>query len=77
MDLDCSGYEAGPSATSEATITRKRTKKYTSPVWNYFEKCDSEPGFASCLLCGMKYQHSNNTSNLSKVTEHLTVKLMH
>ena len=34
MDLDCSGYEAGPSATynTEATITRKRTKKYTSPV---------------------------------------------
>ena len=44
---------------------RKRSKKYTSPVWQYFDKCDDQ--FAICTVCGDKYQHSNNTSNLAKV----------
>ena len=38
-----------------------------SPVWNYFEK--TEGNFAICILRKAKYQHSNNTSNLSKVTK--------
>ena len=44
-----------------------RRRKLRSPVWNYFEK--TEGNFAICILCKAKYQHSNNTSNLSKVTQ--------
>ena len=40
-----------------------RKRKYRSPIWNYFDKVE-----ALCILCKVKYQHSNNTSNLSKVT---------
>ena len=52
-------------ASASATTSRKRAKKYTSPVWNYYEKIDAQ--FACCVICGAKYQHSNNTSNLAKV----------
>ena len=40
-------------------------RKLRSPVCNYFEKTN----FAICILCKAKYQHSNNTSNFSKVTQ--------
>uniref|UniRef100_A0A1X7SDU3 BED-type domain-containing protein n=1 Tax=Amphimedon queenslandica TaxID=400682 RepID=A0A1X7SDU3_AMPQE len=46
-----------------------RKRKYRSPIWNYFDKV--EGNFAFCILCKVKYQHSNNTSNLSK---HLQTK---
>ena len=42
-------------------------RKPISPVWNYFEKTGEN--FAICILCITKYQHSNNTSNLSEVTQ--------
>ena len=50
---------------STGTSSRKRTRKVVSPIWSCFEKC--EDNFARCLICGSKYQHSNNTSNLAKV----------
>ena len=49
-----------------ATMTRKQSKQSVSPIWNYFEKCKDM--FAHCLVCGFKYQHSNNTSYSDKET---------
>ena len=63
-ETSTSGASTSEASTS-ATTSRKRAKKYTSPVWNYFEKSDAQ--FACCVICCAKYQHSNNTSNLAKV----------
>jgi hypothetical protein len=57
MEMEC----------ASATTSKRYSKKQTSPIWNYFEKCVDKPNFAKCIVCGMNYQHSNNTSNLSKV----------
>ena len=46
----------------------EQKRKFQSPIWNYFNKV--EGNFAVCMLCKSKYQHSNNTSNLSKVFLH-------
>ena len=66
---------AGSSTTSESelastdSVVRKRdNKKQSSPIWNYFEKCKNQPNFARWIICGSKYQHSSNTSNIAKVT---------
>ena len=46
---EASTSEASTSeASTSATTSRKRPKKYTSPVWNYFEKSDA---CSVCLLC--------------------------
>ena len=47
----------------------ERKRKFRSPIWNYFNKV--EGNFAVCILCKSKYQHSNNTSNLSKVSKYI------
>ena len=59
--VNCELTEPSPSTS------RKRSKTFTSPVWNYFEKCNDDQ-FACCTICGAKYQQSKNTSNLTKET---------
>ena len=61
-------FAGEPSQATATNVQKKRSKKYTSPVWQYFEKC-LDGQFALCTVCGEKYQHSNNTSNLAKVYE--------
>lgn len=51
-----------------------RKRKYRSLIWHYCEK--TEGNFALCILCKAKYQHSNNTSNLSKVTSNSSVLII-
>ena len=59
--------EEHEASTHETTVTtQNRSRKVKSAIWTYFEKCE-DSGFARCLICGSKYQHSNNTSNLAKV----------
>ena len=41
--------------------------KYHSPIWNFFVKLQHCKK-AKCLKCGLPYSHSDNTSNLIKVT---------
>ena len=60
--------ETSQTAQTESEMaqpSRKRSRKVVSPILNFFEK--SEDAFARCLVCGSRYQHSNNTSNLAKV----------
>ena len=47
------------------SMAKKRSKKHT--IWQYFEKCADNKLMTMCTVCGKKYQHSNNTSNLAKV----------
>ena len=63
--------QPGPSNVDDIqpSASKRASKKYTSPIWNYFEKVQDQPNFASCLICGLKYQHSSNTSNLAKVSK--------
>ena len=63
--------QPGPSNVDaiQPSASKRASKKYTSPIWNYFEKVQDQPNFASCLICGLKYQHSSNTSNLAKVSK--------
>ena len=42
-------------------------KQLRGAVWNYFEKLMIE-GQSKCLLCKSIIKHSNNTSNLAKVS---------
>ena len=62
----CMATCAAVSSSSEAT-PRKRGGARSS-VWNYFERDLSDSCKAVCQLWGEKYQHSNNTSNLAKVS---------
>ena len=80
-DVGCDTFQnsyefgaTGSSTTSESKlastdgVVRKRAnKKQSSPIWNYFERCEDQPNFARCIICGSKCQHSSNTSNLAKV----------
>lgn len=76
---DCDIEElASTDGLSDAVVdVRKRPKKQTSPIWTYFEKCEDEPNFARCIICGSKYQHSSNTSNLGKVILILILSIMY
>ena len=56
-----------PSSAASQSLAHKRSNKATSPVWNYFQRCNSDGAYARWLVCNAKYQHSNNTSNLAKV----------
>ena len=47
--------------------TRPPKKCRHSPIWNYFIDDATDPTSAICIVCKNPYQHSNNTSNLSKV----------
>ena len=64
LELDEVMEEPETEAAENSTETVRKRKR-SSPIWAYFKKC--EDTFAECLVCGAKYQHSNNTSNLAKV----------
>ena len=65
IDQDETNDETVPESVGEASVSSvagiKRTKKHTSPVWNYFEKCAPESNLALCLVCGGKYQHPSTS----------------
>ena len=50
IDQDGTNDETVPESVGEASVSSvariNRTKKHTSPVWNYFEKCASERLFS-------------------------------
>ncbi|XP_076037372.1 uncharacterized protein LOC143022870 [Oratosquilla oratoria] len=48
-----------------------KSPRSISMIWEHFEKVSNSPGKAKCLICGVVYQHSQNTSNLIK---HLNTK---
>ena len=66
MGLMATIQEVIPESSQDSQPSRKRSRKIISPIWSYFEKLDKD-AFARCLVCGSKYQKSNNTSNLAKV----------
>ena len=51
----------------EGPQSRPPKKRRRSPIWNYFMDDATDPTSATCIVCNNPYQHSNNTSNLSKV----------
>ena len=73
IDQDETNDETVPESVGEASVSSvakiKRTKKHTSPVWNYFEKCVPESNLALCLVCGGKYQHPSHPSYLCAIRE--------
>ena len=65
--LSNENLEIDPVDESSAPSTSRKRSRYRSPIWNYFTLDSSSPSKAICSICGSKYQHSNNTSNLVKV----------
>ena len=61
MELEDHGLSHSQKADSTSGT------KYHSPIWNFFVKLQHYEK-AKCLKCKLPYSHSDNTSNLVKVT---------
>ena len=57
--------QPGPSNVDaiQPSASKRASKKYTSPIWNYFEKVQDQPNFASCVMMYFSKKTHRNCSN--------------